>query len=314
MTNPKVSIGISAYNEEANIKNLLESLLKQDTDGYILQEIIVISDASTDNTVLKIKEVKNKVVKVISNTKRLGKPLNLNKVTEKTKGDIVVLLDADILPFDNQFIKKIIEPIRNNSRIGIVGAKLVPVKASTFLEKIINFSVYLKIDMFESWNKGNNLYSCRGAARAFSRDFLKVFRWRNFSAEDVYSYLCLKKNGFIFKYQKEALVYFKSPTNLADHLKQNERFVQGPKNLADFFEKDFVYDAYKIPALIMAKSILKFFFINPLLLCLYILLLLLTRMLVYFIPLTQTGVWKTAKTSKTLLRSPVRVTVPSRID
>jgi len=45
-----VSIGIPAYNEEANIGKLLSSLIKQKEAGFIIKEIIVVSDQSTDKT------------------------------------------------------------------------------------------------------------------------------------------------------------------------------------------------------------------------------------------------------------------------
>ena len=46
-----VTIGIPAYNEEANVRNLLVSLLAQKETNFKLQEIIVVSDGSTDKTV-----------------------------------------------------------------------------------------------------------------------------------------------------------------------------------------------------------------------------------------------------------------------
>ena len=47
--NPTLTIGIAAYNEEANIDALLDSLLAQKTTIPI-NEILVVSDASTDKT------------------------------------------------------------------------------------------------------------------------------------------------------------------------------------------------------------------------------------------------------------------------
>ena len=45
----KITIGIPSYNEEKNIKNLLQSIIDQYNKFYILKEIII-SDDSNDKT------------------------------------------------------------------------------------------------------------------------------------------------------------------------------------------------------------------------------------------------------------------------
>jgi poly-beta-1,6-N-acetyl-D-glucosamine synthase len=302
---PKVSIGISAFNEEANIKNLLESLLRQEEDGFVLHEIMVISDASTDATVAKIKEVASDKIQLIDNQKRSGKPVNQNTLAAKLAGDIMVFFDADVLPADNKFLMKVIAPIKNDPRVGLVGAKLVPARGVGLFERTINFSVHMKLDMFEQWNYGHNLYSCRGAARAFSQAFLKTVKWPNLSSEDVYSYLSCIKSGFIFRYQPEAVVYYKSPVTFRDNLKQSRRFVQGPEHLVQFFGKELVDSPYRIPFAIKLKSSLKYLFQNPFLFSMYILALVTTRALVYILPRTKAGVWSIVQTSKDAIVRPV---------
>ena len=47
-----VSVGIPAYDEEANIKSLLEAILQQRQENFILKSIIVVSDGSTDRTAI----------------------------------------------------------------------------------------------------------------------------------------------------------------------------------------------------------------------------------------------------------------------
>ena len=47
----RCSVGVTAYNEEANIGRLLEALLTQHTRDVEIVEIIVVASACTDNTV-----------------------------------------------------------------------------------------------------------------------------------------------------------------------------------------------------------------------------------------------------------------------
>ncbi len=45
--NPLASIGLPVYNEEAYIRQVLDSILKQDYENF---ELIIADNASTDNT------------------------------------------------------------------------------------------------------------------------------------------------------------------------------------------------------------------------------------------------------------------------
>ncbi len=48
-----ISIGIPAFNEAVTIKRLLRSVLAQKEKGFVLREIIVLCDGSTDGTPFK---------------------------------------------------------------------------------------------------------------------------------------------------------------------------------------------------------------------------------------------------------------------
>ena len=54
MNTQSITIGIPAYNEEANIKYLLKLLLNQKIKNAAIHEVIVVSDGSTDGTVLQV--------------------------------------------------------------------------------------------------------------------------------------------------------------------------------------------------------------------------------------------------------------------
>ncbi|NTU73535.1 glycosyltransferase, partial [Candidatus Roizmanbacteria bacterium] len=69
---PTLTIGISALNEEQNIICLLNALLSQKNGHYLLSELVVISDGSTDQTVPLVKSIQNKypVITLIDGKKR----------------------------------------------------------------------------------------------------------------------------------------------------------------------------------------------------------------------------------------------------
>ena len=163
-----ITIGIPAYNEEGNIGQLLTSLAKQEFTHVVLSEIIVFSDASTDKTVSIIKNLPMKRVHVIDGNKRRGKSNAMNKIIKATASDILVLLDADILIRDTRMIEKLIGPIVNN-KADLTAARVKEYWTKSKFEDILKISMLLKKDIFESFKKGNNIYTCHGRARALSR-------------------------------------------------------------------------------------------------------------------------------------------------
>ena len=70
----KISIIIPTYNEEENIDKLFSNIIEQMNKVNYDYEIIVIDNASTDNTEGKIKNWtdKNKKIKAIFNIKNFG--------------------------------------------------------------------------------------------------------------------------------------------------------------------------------------------------------------------------------------------------
>ena len=119
-----VSIGIIAYNEEKNIKKLIQSLLNQKLKNVKIKEIIVVSSGSTDKTNKIVKDFKK--VKLIIQKKRLGKASGINQFLKAAKSKILVLSSADIIP-KKKTIEKLCFPLKNK-KIGICGSKPIPIK------------------------------------------------------------------------------------------------------------------------------------------------------------------------------------------
>ena len=90
----KLSYVLPVYNDQAFIVQAIESLLKQKTKG----EIIVIDDASTDNTprLLRYMTNKYKKIQVIVNQKRKGAAWCRNVGNKAATGNIIVVCDTDI--------------------------------------------------------------------------------------------------------------------------------------------------------------------------------------------------------------------------
>jgi glycosyltransferase involved in cell wall biosynthesis len=110
----KVSIIVSAYNEENDIAQCINSLLVQSYKDF---EIIVLNDGSTDNTNLTIQQFNNNLKIKIFKTKHLGTALARNYAATNVKGKILVFLDADMV-FLPDFINKLVSPILSGKARG----------------------------------------------------------------------------------------------------------------------------------------------------------------------------------------------------
>ena len=107
-----ISIIIPVYNEKNTIEKVLKDVLKADSLS-LAKEIIVIDDCSTDGTETVLSKYKNNhKVKVIKNSQNIGKGASLKLGFMHSKGDIVLIQDADLEYSPNEYpllIKPIIE-------------------------------------------------------------------------------------------------------------------------------------------------------------------------------------------------------------
>lgn len=258
-----VAIGIPAFNEEQNIRFLLESLSKQKIKDAILEKIVVVSDGSSDQTVSQARLVKDSRVEIIDRKKRLGLLKTQNEILKLISQDILVLLDADILPANNFLLEEIIKPIIKDKKVGLVGADTISAEPKTFFEGIIAQSHELKKNIYKKINKGHNIYLCHGRARAFSRRFYSLMKWPDSPQEDAFSYLFCIQKGFKFVFAPKAKIIFRSPSTFPDHLKQSKRFFQGKKQMEKYFPREFVRKQYKIPNGLLIQTFFNAFLNNP---------------------------------------------------
>lgn len=97
---PSVTILIPAYNEERNIKKKLQNLTEV-TYPREKMEIIVIDDASTDETLVKAHDFADNhpelSIKVLKQNQRRGKANALNRALAVSSNNIIIVTDADSL-------------------------------------------------------------------------------------------------------------------------------------------------------------------------------------------------------------------------
>ena len=278
-----VTVGIPAYNEEANISKLLKSILAQKELDYKLEKIIIVCDASTDKTYKIIKSFKDSRILHLKNPERCGQQFSQNIILKNSKSEVTLILEGDIILADKRTINRLIKPfLKNRDRIGMVIGKSKPVEAEGFYEKILNYGHEFRSGLFSKWKQGINVYCGGGhSMKALSKQFAKKLTWPKQVPEDAYTYLKLKQKGFGMVRIPTAIAYMRNPANLKDRIKQVNKFQNGRKVLEKHFPEEFVRNEYAIPYKLSIIYTLKEFFKNPAFLTLYLLEIIVNRTLTF---------------------------------
>ncbi len=272
-----VTIGIPAYNEEANIAHLINALLMQQFSHFILEKVLIVSDGSIDNTVRLAKDIKDKRIHILENSNRLGLQKTQNRILNEADTDILVLLDADVLPKDDHFLNELVRPMLQDKNIGLVGSLTEPVLPKTFFEKVIADSHKFKYEMYGEIRSGNNMFMCHGRARAFSKMFYKSLEWPKEGPEDAISYMLCIKSKMKFVLAKKSIVLFRAPTTLEDHEKQSRRFKKDKEILGELFGTETIDLELKINPTLLIKHLLRFFFAHPISFTVYVFIMLVLK-------------------------------------
>lgn len=259
-----VSIGIPAYNEEQNIRNLLLSVCNQNGNNMKIKEIIILSDGSKDKTVQLAKSVNDRRIKVIEYTKRTGKPTALNRIFRIFKGDILVVIDADLILNDEFIIEKLVSKFHDDKTVRIVTGNVQPLPSKTFLESAINNYISARNALFVKYSIQGSAYTARGFI-AYSRKFLNNFILpEEILNDDAYSYFYCLRNGYRVHYEKEAIAWYRSPQFIKDHINQSTRHLTGGIQLYKYFGQEMVDKGFKLPKMALIRIMLYQLFKNPL--------------------------------------------------
>ena len=92
MKNALISIAVPTYNVEPYIQTALQSALNQQD---VTVEVFVIDDASTDNTLQRVREIDDPRVTIIPNDVNRGPGYCRNLAIKRMRGDWLALLDGD---------------------------------------------------------------------------------------------------------------------------------------------------------------------------------------------------------------------------
>jgi len=211
----RCSVGVTAYNEEANIGRLLDALLNQHLHDVEISEIIVVASGCTDNTIPIVEAIaaREPRVKLFTQPKREGKTAAINIFLSNATKEICVLESGDTLPHEDaveHLVRMFADPT-----VGMTGAHKIPVNTPdhlvglfTHLRLRLEHQLCLEIPRL-------------GEMIAFRKVFDRIPP--DVAMDEAFVEALVVQRGMQVRYAPDAVVYNTGPDTVSDWVRQRRR-------------------------------------------------------------------------------------------
>jgi biofilm PGA synthesis N-glycosyltransferase PgaC len=221
----KCSVGITAYNEEANIGRLLQAMMDQRLTEVEITEIIVVASGCTDRTEEIVRDYmeKDPRIRIYIQEQREGKTSAINLFLAHAKEKICVLESGDTLPREDT-IDKMVRMFRDPA-VGMTGAQKVAVNTP---DHIVGVLSHLRLQMEHQL--------CLEIPRLGELiAFRKVFDQMppDVAMDEAFVEAFIIRRGMQVRYAPDAVVYNMGPETVTDFVRQRRRNYAGHLYLMD---------------------------------------------------------------------------------
>lgn len=215
----RCSIGIMAYNEEANIARTLRAVLKQQGPSIDIQEIVVVASGCTDGTVgiVNTFAAHEPRIKLCIQERREGKASAINLFLAHAKSEVVVLLGADVIPAQGA-IEYLCAPFLY-AQIGMVGGHPIPVNNQ---KSFMGYTAHLLWQLHDRVARSTPKL---GEVVAF-RNVIAAIPLKS-AADEISLQALISHMGYQLRYEPRCVVYNKGPLTINDFLRQRRRIYAG---------------------------------------------------------------------------------------
>ncbi len=219
MPNLKTAIGICAFNEEHNIRFLLERLTSEQNLPSDCR-ILVVCSGCTDGTIDVVRkfQVNEKRIQPIVEEIRSGKANALNRIFREVNesADVLVLVNADALP-EAGSISNLLSNLKSID-VGVVFARPVPFEGSDGvcyrIVKVI-WRLHHLISLLRSPKLSGELCAIRTVCLQPIPDEI--------ATDEPYIELVIRQQGYKIGYVPDAVVRIRCPTSISDLQKQRKK-------------------------------------------------------------------------------------------
>ncbi len=221
--NPRVTLLITAYNEQGIIARKLENSLALDYPAEKLQ-ILVAADGSDDLTVEIVQAFSSRRVEISYQPERRGKMAAINRAFPEIRHEIIVFSDANNL-YDNDTLSELMRPF-SDPRVGAVsGSKNVFINENVLTQAD---SLYWR---YESYIKGQEtrLGSCTGVSGEILAVRRELFQSPpdKIINDDFFIAMYILRKGYRVVYVSKARSYEHSSLTESDENLRRSRIIAG---------------------------------------------------------------------------------------
>ncbi len=175
---PLVSIITPTFNSQDFLAQTIDSILDQ---SYKNWELILIDDASTDNTINLIKDYisKHSNISLIQNNTNQGAGVSRNKGINAAKGDFIAFLDADDLWLPNKLEVQINLMVKNKLDVCFSSYDLIDESGNKLFKRVNALSELTYKKLLRSNYLGNltGVYNCKSLGKIPSTKYRKRQDW-----------------------------------------------------------------------------------------------------------------------------------------
>jgi poly-beta-1,6-N-acetyl-D-glucosamine synthase len=221
-----ISIGVTAYNEEANIGQLLQLILDQRLQTVVITEIIVVASGCTDRTEAIAREfaARDGRIRLLIQPQREGKASAMNLFIREAQEDVLILCSADLQP-SLDAVEQLIAPFAD-PEVAMTGCHPVPVNNPNHF---MGFAVHLLWKLHHEMNMAGGFKG--GEMVGFRRVFERIPY--HTAVDEASVEPIVRGQGYKVQYCPEAIVYNKGPETAADFIRQRRRIYAGHLDLAN---------------------------------------------------------------------------------
>jgi cellulose synthase/poly-beta-1,6-N-acetylglucosamine synthase-like glycosyltransferase len=222
--NPRVSILISAYNEEKVIRHRVENIAAQDYD-LTKVEVIIGSDNSSDatNDILSKLAKEYSWLKVSLFDRRRGKASILNDLAKSAANEILVFTDANTR-FERSALRTLLQGFGDEDIGGICGRLILQETDENRFESIEERK-YWEYETFIKKSEGicGILIGANGGIFAVRKSLFEELP-PDAITDDLYTTLSVLMKGYKFTYENGALAFEDITSDITTEFRRKVRF------------------------------------------------------------------------------------------